>query len=453
MKAKLSIVCIVASLGGLLFGFDTAVISGTIGFVQKFYMLSDIMTGWFTSSALVGCIAGAIIAGKLSDLKGRKPTLILAGFLFLISALGSALPPNFSFLILARLIGGVGVGIASVVAPLYISEFSPPKVRGRLVALYQLSIVIGVLLAYFTNWLLLSFSQNHFSSAFLEWVIVNDVWRGMFGFEVVPALLFIILLLIVPETPRWLYSNGKKDLAFNILESITTAEEASNIIGELKESFSHSVVKLSELFNSKYKIALLIGVSLSVFGQLSGVNIVIYYGPSILQQAGLSVDSALQYQVAIGLINLIFTLVAMSLIDKIGRRPLLIGGMLIVTLSLLITAIFFIIPGIPALAIVIILCIYIACVALSICAVIWVITPEIFPNSLRGRAMSVCTFSNWGTNTVAIFFFPWYVKECGMGIGFLTFAIICMIGTFIFYKFVPETKNKTLEEIENSWNK
>ena len=218
MKSNLSIICLVASFGGLLFGFDTAVISGTIGFVQNHYHLSDIMTGWFTSSALVGCIIGAIFAGKLSDSKGRKPTLILAGLLFFISAVGSALPPNFPLLIVARLIGGIGVGIASVVAPLYISEFAPPKVRGRLVALYQLSIVIGVLFAYFTNWILLSFSQLHFTSNFIDWIIVKEVWRGMFGIETIPAAIFILLLIVVPETPRWLYSTGKKDSALKILK-------------------------------------------------------------------------------------------------------------------------------------------------------------------------------------------------------------------------------------------
>jgi SP family arabinose:H+ symporter-like MFS transporter len=448
MKTNLSIISIVASIGGLLFGFDTAVISGTIDFVKDYYHLSEFMSGWFTSSALVGCIVGAMFAGKFADKYGRKPSLIIAGVLFLISAIFSGLPINFEILIVARLIGGLGVGMASVVAPLYISEFAPAHLRGRLVALYQLSIVIGVLLAYSSNWYLLSLKDANLSSSFFNWVIVEDVWRGMFIMETIPAIMFIALLFIVPETPRYLYSKGKSVLALNILSQLNGEMVANQIVKNIENSFSSVKIKLSEILKSKYKKALIIGLSLSIFGQLSGVNIVIYYGPKILQEAGMSIGSALQYQVAIGLINLIFTLVAMSVIDKFGRRFLLVGGMFIVSVSLLLTSILFMIPNTPAIAIVIILCVYIAFVALSICAVIWVITPEIFPNKIRAKAMSICTLANWTTNAVAIFFFPWYVNKLGMGVGFLTFAVICFVGSFIFYKYVPETKNKSLEEIE-----
>ena len=453
----LALVCFVASLGGVLFGFDTAVISGTFSFVEAHFALNKIEVGWFASSALVGAIIGAAIARTLSDNYGRKLMLMVASLLFFISAFGSTVPPNFVFLISARLVGGVGVGMASVLAPLYISEIAPPKIRGRLVALYQLSIVIGILLAYFSNWLLLGFSQNNLavfdSTGIFYKILVSEVWRGMFGSEIIVSALFIILLFLIPESPRWLIKNGQHDKGYNVLVKISGAVIAKTELAQIKETVNHVKGKIGELIKPGLRLALIVGVGLSVFGQFTGVNIIVYYGPTILESAGFKLDSALQFQVAIGIINLIFTIIALWKIDSWGRRPLLIWGMASVFVSLLIIAIQFSIGQTAGIWILIMLCIYMASLAISINAVIWVLIGEIFPTRIRGRAMSIATFANWGINFLTAFLFPWYVDKIGVGAGFFTFAFMCLIATIFFYKYVPETKGKSLEEIENHWEK
>jgi len=448
----LAMVCIVASLGGLLFGFDTAVISGTVGMVETQFGLSKLALGWFTSSALVGCILGALMAGALGDKYGRKPVLILAAALFFISAMGCTIPPSFKFLYSVRIIGGIGVGIASVLSPLYISEFSPPKIRGRLVALYQLSIVTGILLAYGSNWILLNYSTQHTvisgGSGFMYKIFVGEVWRAMFGMEMLPALLLLVLLLLVPESPRWLIQAGRRESGKRILEKISGIYVAEEEFKEILSSLGQERGKLRELFRPGLRTALIVAVGLSVFGQLTGINAVIYYGPEILKEAGIQFGNALQFQTILGIINLVFTILALLLIDKLGRRPLLIGGMSAVVLTLFLAGVLFLTDTPNGTLIVIVLGAYIACIAFSICAVIWVLTPEIFPNRVRGRAMSIAAFSNWGTNTIAAYLFPWYVASFGMHIGFFTFGAICLVATLFFWRFVPETKGKSLEQIE-----
>ena len=454
-KLFLAKICFIASLGGLLFGFDTAVISGTFGFVEQQFSLSKLEVGWFGSAALVGSILGAIIAGSLGDKYGRKPILILAGSLFFISAFGSTFPPNFFYLIIARLVGGIGVGMASVLSPLYISEFSPPKIRGRLVALYQLSIVIGILLAFLANSTLLNFSQSNLAvlgKGTVDTLFISEVWRAMFGAEMIPALLFVGLLFLVPESPRWLINAGLDKKGHAILAKISGVKTANSELQEIKSTLHKEKGSLSELLKPGLRLALIVGVGLSIFGQFTGVNIVVYYGPTILENAGFALDSALQFQVAIGVINLLFTIIALWKIDTWGRRPLLIGGMSVTFISLFIIAILFSME-VTGLWIVFMLMIYMASLALSINAVIWVIIGEIFPNRIRGRAMSIATFANWSTNFITAFIFPWYVAKIGMNAGFFTFAITSLIATFFFYKYVPETKGKSLEEIEEYWNK
>ncbi len=450
-------VCSIGSLGGLLFGFDTAVISGTFSFIEQYFLLNEIEIGWFASSALIGAIIGALVSGSLSDRFGRKPILIIAAFLFFISALGCTIPDSFIFLILARIIGGIGVGMASVLAPLYISEFSPPKIRGKLIALYQLSIVIGILLAYLSNWLLLKFSQES-TSLFNETdklykIFVSEVWRGMFGLEMIPSGLFIVLLFLIPESPRWLIRNKNPEKGFNILTKISGKKIAEKEFLEIKNSISKFKGRIADLLRPGLRLALLVGIGLSVFGQFTGVNIIIYYGPTILENAGFKIDGALQFQVAIGLINLIFTILALWKIDRWGRRPLLVYGMFSVFISLIIIAFQFTFDSSQGILIVVMLCIYMASLALSINAVIWVLIGEIFPNRIRGSAMSIVTFTNWGANFLTAFTFPWYIDKIGMGGGFFTFAGMCLLATIFFNKYVPETKEKTLEEIENFWNK
>jgi len=451
----LALICLVASLGGLLFGFDTAVISGTVSQVEALFNLSKLQVGWFTSSALLGCILGAMVAGTLGDRFGRKPVLLAAALFFFLSALGSAIPPTFEFLIAARILGGIGVGAASVLAPMLISEFSPARIRGRLVALYQLSIVIGILFAYGSNWLLLRFADARTAVSFVDsiWqkIMVDEVWRAMFGTEMIPAALFFFLLLLIPESPRWLIQAGRREQGLNILARISGYEPALQQTAEIETAVHKEPGKLAELLQPGLRRALLVGVALSFFGQLTGINVVIYYGPTILQETGLQIGSALQYQVALGAINLVFTVIALLLIDRLGRRPLLLGGMAAVVVMLALAGVLFAIPGIPPLLIVIVLAADVACLALSICAVIWVLTPEIFPNRIRGRAMSIATLTNWSTNAISAYLFPWYVMQFGMHTGFFTFAAICLLATLLFWRWVPETRGKSLEEIEQFW--
>ncbi|MFV0520892.1 MAG: sugar porter family MFS transporter [Mangrovibacterium sp.] len=447
--------CLVASLGGLLFGFDTAVISGNVGMIEEFFDLTKLQKGWFTSSALIGCIIGAAIAGNLGDRFGRKPVLIVSAFLFFISAFFSMIPSSFTLLVPARIIGGVGVGIASVLSPMYISEFSPAKIRGRLVALYQLSIVVGILLAYFSNSMLQSNALNGIAQSSGEgwWhkIFYSEVWRAMFGMEMIPALLFFLLLLIVPESPRWLIQKGAVDKGLDILCKIGGEKDSSSEYNKIKELLNENKGSLKDLLKPGLITALIVGVGLSVFGQLTGINVIIYYGPDILKDAGFELDSALQFQVILGFINLFFTIVAIFFIDKVGRRPLLLGGMGFLVITLLAAGLLFTTVNSNSLALVVVLGLYVACFAFSIGAVIWVLTPEIYPNYVRGRAMSIAVFANWTTNAMAAYLFPWYVDRFGMHTGFFTFAAICFAATIFFWKYIPETKGKSLEEIEQMW--
>lgn len=463
---RLAGVCLVASLGGLLFGFDTAVISGTVERVTGQYGLSTLQQGWFTSAALIGCIIGAACSGSLGDRFGRKPMLILSAILFFISALFSAFPPSYELLIVARILGGIGVGMASVLGPMYISELAPPAWRGRLVAFYQLSIVLGVLAAYLSNLLIAANASTDVAGSGLWHKTMNEeYWRAMFGAEMLPAGLFFLLLFFVPESPRWLVQAGREDQALDQLKKVRGDAQAIKELAEIRADTSHGQGKLVELFKPGLRLALLVGISLSVFGQLSGVNIVVYYGPMILAAAGFEEVATLLGQVGIGLIALIFTVLALLLVDKIGRRPLLISGMAVVAFSLMVIGTLFYMSGAETalsegrtvsksvgIAIGVVICVYMAAISFSISAVIWVLTPEIFPNRIRGRGASICTFSNWSTNACAAFIFPWYVAAFGMHTGFYTSAVICVIATVFFFFLVPETRGKSLEDIESLWH-
>lgn len=457
-------VCLVASLGGLLFGFDTAVISGTVSGVSEHFALSGWHVGWFASSALLGCIFGAAMAGSAGDRFGRKPVLISAACLFLLSAIGSAVPPSFDWLIVARIIGGIGVGIASVVAPTYIAEFAPAAVRGRLIALYQLSIVVGILLAYLSNYGLQLFSQSLQESstgmAWIDWLIRDEVWRGMFGAEVIPATMFLLLLSLSPESPRWLILRGKEKAGLQLLRRVQANHTADLEFHRIANSGGRASSNWLEILQPKYRKALAVGIGLSLFGQLTGVNVVVYFGPSILESAGFAENGALAFQAGFGLINLVFTLIALAVIDTWGRRPLLIGGMFAVSCLLLVVGALFLLRGTYSptselrwveYAIVIALAAYFAAVALSICAVIWVLTPEVFPNQIRGSGVSVATFVNWGTNALSVFWFPVITEQFSMQAAFFLFAAICLVATCFFYRVVPETKGRSLEEIEEKW--
>ncbi|MCB0689528.1 MAG: MFS transporter, partial [Saprospiraceae bacterium] len=292
---------------------------------------------------------------------------------------------------------------------------------------------------------------NNFT--FLNDVTVSNVWRGMFGSEMIPAGLFFITLLFIPESPRWLIKNGEKERGLETLTRFGGPVLAQLEFREISESLKQIQGKISELFRPGLRRALWLGVGLSVFGQFTGVNIVVYYGPSILENAGFKLDNALQFQVAIGLINLLFTIIALFKIDSWGRRPLLLWGMAAVCLSLLVIGFQFMTGSTSGISIVVMLCIYMAGLAISINAVIWVLLGEIYPNRLRGRAMGIATFANWATNFITAFLFPWYVSKIGMHAGFFTFAFMCFLAIIFFYRMVPETKGKSLEEIEHHWER
>jgi SP family arabinose:H+ symporter-like MFS transporter len=447
--------CAVASLGGLLFGFDTAVISGTISLVSRQFGLTPFHEGVFTSSALVGCILGSAVCGMLADRFGRKPVIIASGILFVISACGSTVPNTFATLLIARVVGGVAIGLTSVAAPLYISEFAPAKSRGRFVAFYQLSIVCGVLLAYLSNWLIARNAAApgfRLAGEFGERIFHAEYWRAMFGAALIPSLAYTALLSLVPESPRWLSRQGRPD----------GGQMTSGMLGEIDGEPTPEEGRASwkELLRPGLRRALVVGVLLSVFGQLSGVNIVVYYGPKILAAAGYANGAALLGQVLFGFINLVFTIAAMAIIDSVGRRPLLINGMAVVSAALVAIGILFSMAErsgsgsvSPATGIWIaaLICVYMGALAISICAVIWVITAEIFPTRVRGRGCSIATFANWTTNAVSALLFPSIASRWGMGFSCLFTAVICGVATWFFWRFVPETKGKSLEEIEQLW--
>ncbi|RYD69214.1 MAG: MFS transporter, partial [Sphingobacteriales bacterium] len=338
----LYLVCLVAALGGFLFGFDTAVISGTISLVKGDFGLDAVSEGWFVSCALLGCIIGVSISGKLSDHYGRKIVMILSAFLFLISAIGCMYATSFSALIVFRLVGGIGIGVASMVSPLYISEFAPSRLRGTMVSLYQLALTIGIVTAYFSNAYLANHASDHFDGSQSMRIFSTEVWRAMLGLGGLPALIFLISLFLVPESPRWLLSKGRNDLATKILIKIDGEQAAQKEVNAfLSQSEDEADGSLITLFKPVYRKALWIGLLLPFLSQVCGINAVIYYGPRILEQAGFTLNNALGGQVTIGLINVIFTFVAIFTVDKWGRKPLLYIGVGGAVISLIIIGILF----------------------------------------------------------------------------------------------------------------
>ena len=426
----------IAALGGLLFGFDTAVISGTTPFIKPYFDLDDIWLGWTVSSLLFGCIIGVISAGKPSDIFGRKKTLMAAALLFIVSAFGSALATRLSVFILFRIMGGLGVGIASMLSPMYISEISPPDRRGRLVSFNQLAIVIGILLAFISNALLVDTGVNN--------------WRWMLAVMGLPALLFFISLFFAPESPRWLVQKGFSEKAGAILGKINGVAAASLELKAIEESIKEekNSGSFSEVFSPRMRPILIIGVFLCVFSQITGINSIMYYAPVIFQSIGAGASSAVFQTAIIGGGNLIFTFVAISLVDRLGRKPLLIGGVsgMIISLTAIATAFYF--EKTEGYIILILILTYIASFSASVGAVTWVIVSEIFPNKLRSKAMSVSIVSLWIANFLLILVFPLMLNRLGGAAAFLLFDVMCVLLLLFTIFRVPETKGKSLEELE-----
>jgi sugar porter (SP) family MFS transporter len=452
-SSYLYLVCLVAALGGFLFGFDTAVISGTISLVTRDFGLNAISEGWFVSCALLGCIIGVIISGKLSDRFGRKIVLILSAFLFLTSALGCMYATSFTWLIAFRLIGGVGIGVASMVSPLYISEFAPSRLRGTMVSLYQLALTIGIVTAYFTNAYLSNHSGDNFASLSATKILSQEVWRAMLGLGALPALIFLFSLFLVPESPRWLLSRGQKGKAEKILIKIDGESTARKELDAFTQEGTMEEGSLKTLFKPVYRKALWIGLLLPFLSQVCGINAVIYYGPRILEQAGFTLNNALGGQVTIGLVNVVFTFVAIFTVDRWGRKPLLYVGIGGAVISLIIIGLLFQFGVISGPWILIFILAFIACFAFSFGPVCWVVIGEIFPNGIRGKAMSLATLTLWIGNFFVGQLTPIMLQGLGSSWTFWIFAICCSPALYLTWKLIPETKGRTLEEIDQYWQK
>ena len=451
---------VVAALGGFLFGYDTAVISGTIAQVTQLFQLDALQQGWYVGCALVGSIIGVLFAGILSDKLGRKLTMVISAILFSASALGCALCTDFTQLVVYRIIGGVGIGVVSIVSPLYISEVSVAQYRGRLVSLYQLAVTVGFLGAYLVNYQLLAWSESGalLGVPLLNKIFITEVWRGMLGMETLPAILFFIIIFFIPESPRWLIVRGQERKAINILERIyNSITEATN---QLKETQSVLTAETSSEWSLLMKPgilkAVIIGVCIAILGQFMGVNAVLYYGPSIFENAGLSGGDSLFYQVLVGLVNTLTTVLALVIIDKVGRKKLVYYGVSGMVVSLILIGLYFLFGdslGVSSPFLLVFFLFYVFCCAVSICAVVFVLLSEMYPTKVRGLAMSIAGFALWiGTYLIGQLT-PWMLQNLTPTGTFFLFALMCVPYMLIVWKLVPETTGKSLEEIERYWNR
>lgn len=481
-RAYLFSIVLVAVLGGLLFGYDTAVISGAEKGLQAFFMgadfeYTDALHGITSSSALIGCIIGSAISGLLATRLGRKRSLFVAGVLFLMSALGSYYPeflffeagkPSFSLLIafnIYRIIGGVGVGLASAICPMYIAEIAPSNMRGTLVSWNQFAIIFGQLVVYFVNFMILGSHANPVIELVngvnsivnpdaAAWTIETG-WRLMFVSEVVPAGLFALLILCVPETPRYLALVGKDDAALKVLGRINGSERAATILSEIKAT-AHE--KTEKLFTYGW-LVIFIGIMLSVFQQIVGINAVLYFAPRIFETMGMG--NPMVQTVIMGIINILFTLLAVFTVEKWGRRPLLISGSIGMALGAFGVALSNLVAGMPAIVAVASIMVYSASFMFSWGPICWVLISEIFPNTIRGAAVAVAVAFQWIFNfIVSSTFLPMYNMRLGeMGdkfghmFAYALYGVICVIAAIFVWKLVPETKGKTLEEMNNLWRK
>ena len=499
------------ALGGFLMGFDASVISGVVGFIETEFNLSKIELGWSVASLTLTATLAMLIAGPLSDRIGRRPVLIMAAALFAISAVASALAPDFITLVIARMVGGLGVGAALIIAPMFIAELAPAEARGRMVSLNQLNIVLGISVAFFSNYLILSLGQSDL--AWAQSLRLGDwSWRWMLGVEAVPAVVYLIALLFVPESPRWLAMQGKNDEAYAFFSRIYHWERAraelDAVYNSLHVEARHHAAGFRHLFRPAMKLVMTIGIAIAILQQITGINAVFFYAPLIFEQSGIGTDAAFMQAVLVGLVNLAFTLVAIALIDKLGRRPLLIFGLAGITACMLLlsygfgsarytldeTALTTLSPAIdtaqlasmadvtfdsdvafrqaaieaiglenfqqnesqliaaavnlnPLLILFGILG-FVACFAVSLGPVMWVLFSELFPNQLRGLAISLAGLINSAVSFTVQLVFPWELANFGNSLTFLIYGIFAAIGLVLVLAIFPETKQRSLEELE-----
>ena len=453
-KSYLILIAAVASLGGLLFGYDTGVINGAQYYLSQYFELDPATKGWVVGSALIGCFVGAVIAGWLSDLIGRKTSLIIAAILFSVSAWGSGLPGMFpetvSMLVAFRIIGGLGIGIASMNAPMYIAEIAPSKIRGKMVTYYQLAIVIGFFVVFLATYFIgngLSEQQN-----------IDFGWKRMFWSELIPSLLFLVMMFFIPKSPRWLALKGRDDEALDVLKKIHNPTEAQREIGEIKASIANEKKGTGiSIFTKGIFAIVLIGTVLSMLQQFTGINAVLYYGADIFEKAlGFGKEDVLKQQVLLAFVNLVFTFIAMYTVDKLGRKPLLFIGSAGMMLGFLLLAVSLQTDNVGLISLIGVL-IFIGSFALSMGPVVWVLLSEMFPNKIRSVAMSVAVAAQWAANYVVSQTFPIVMEsdvnatQWSGALPYYIFIAFILVIMFVTYKFVPETKGKTLEEIEAYW--
>jgi SP family arabinose:H+ symporter-like MFS transporter len=432
-------VTLVAAIGGLIFGFDTAIVAGATRYMKEQFALDALQEGWAVGVVLIGCMFGAGLAGPLSDRIGRRRFMRVSAVLFLVSAVGCALPRTMTEFVVFRFVGGLGIGSAAVLSPLYIAELAPARIRGALVSVNQLAIVTGILLAYFVNWI--------FAGA------GPDNWRWMYGMGAVPSILFFLLLLGVPESPRWLVKNGREEEARAVLTRADGAEAAAAGIRDIRDTLALEEGSFREIFRPAFRRPLLIAVVLAFFQQVTGINAILYYAPRIFEGAGFARLSAIGQSTVVGLVNMLFTVVAILLADRVGRRPLLLvatGGM---GLSLVLLGAAFRFPVLPASALLVIILFYIAFFASAMGPLVWVVMSEIFPIKVRGGAMGLATVVLWLADFAVTLTFPVISDRFHPSAAFWLYAAMCVLDLAFIWFFLPETKGKTLEEIERRWLK
>ncbi len=431
----------VAAMGGALFGYDTAVISGTVEALRQHFALSPLQLGWVVGSALTGCVFGAALAGKLTDALGRRTVLAVSGLLFLLSGVWCYFAPTVSQLVAARILGGIAVGLASLLVPVYIAEIAPPRNRGALVSLNQVAILIGMVISYLAN--------AHIGRAGdAAWLNATG-WRIMLGAEAVPALGFLVLSLAIPESPRWLVKRGREQKARAILERLHGAAIATVELREIHESISQEQQGISELFRKETRSVLIMAMILALFQAITGINIVMYYAPTIFTSAGIGTGAALDQSVIIGVVMLAFTVGSMFLVDRLGRRPIMLFASAGMGLSLMLLGLMFAGAGADTDGRWLLLWVltFVASFSIGMGGIYWVVVSEIFPTRVRGAAMSMSVVFLWGGNYLVSQFFPAMLAAL-KGNVFYVFAFMCLICLAFIWAFVPETKGKTLEQIE-----
>lgn len=510
-RGYIILISLIVALGGFLMGFDASVISGVVKFIEPEFDLTKLELGWAVSSLTLTATLAMIIAGPLSDRWGRKRILSIAAILYTLSAILSALAPNFILLVTARMLGGFGVGASLIIAPMYIAEIAPPKIRGTMVSFNQLNIVIGISAAFFTNYLILKYGQSDATWVKTLKLDVNN-WRWMLGIEAIPAIIYFIALYVVPRSPRWLIMKGKEDEALNIMQKAVGQEVAAADLQTVKQSLHadsrKEKVSFKEIFNPALKTVLTIGIVLAILQQITGINSVFFYAPMIFEQSGLGVDASFSQAIYVGLINLLFTIIAIVLIDKIGRKPLLLFGMAGIAISMFVISYGFhsatfkitddtiaslsteikteqlqqlkdiefnsdvrfkaaltkslgislaskyeslILPKaihLNSMLILSAILAFVASFAVSIGPVMWVLFSELFPNQIRAVAISFVGFINSVISFLVQLIFPWELTNIGTAPTFLIYGLFASLGLFFILVKVPETKGKTLEDLE-----